>query len=366
MTLTGKGFMIWKIPSCESGNPSAIAAAAQQAGLTHVLIKIADGTYAYNINRTTQVDLVPPVVQALRARGIQVWGWHYIYGSNPVGEAQTAVQRVKSLGLSGYIIDAEVEFQSPGMDVAARRFMTELRNGLPTTQVALSSFRFPSLHGSFPFKDFLDKCNWNMPQVYWQAAHNPDAQLLRCVREFQAMTPYRPIMPTGPVYAAGDWKPTPEEIITFLDSARQQNLQSANFFTWDYRKSMPELWNAIAAYSWGASTLPPDVPQQYIAAMNTHNIDKVLSLYTPDAIRVTAAQTIQGTSAIRTWLTKFLTSSLPNAVFSLDGVSGSGSSRSFNWSGLNASNKITDGNDTIGIRDGKIAYHYCYYKYSSR
>ena len=71
MALTGKGMMIWKIPSCEEGNPSKIASVAKAAGFTHVLIKIADGTYSYNINRTTNIDLVPPVVSALKAQGLR-------------------------------------------------------------------------------------------------------------------------------------------------------------------------------------------------------------------------------------------------------------------------------------------------------
>lgn len=83
MALTGKGMMIWKIPSCEEGNPSKIASVAKAAGFTHVLIKIADGTYSYNVNRTTNIDLVPPVVSSLKAQGLKVWGWHYIYGDNP-------------------------------------------------------------------------------------------------------------------------------------------------------------------------------------------------------------------------------------------------------------------------------------------
>ena len=61
MTLRGKGYYIWKIPNCENGDPAAIANVAAQAGLSHVLIKIADGVGSYNVDLTTGVDLVPPV-----------------------------------------------------------------------------------------------------------------------------------------------------------------------------------------------------------------------------------------------------------------------------------------------------------------
>ena len=42
MTLQGKGFFTFNLPECEGGDPAAIVAAALAAGLSHVIIKIAD------------------------------------------------------------------------------------------------------------------------------------------------------------------------------------------------------------------------------------------------------------------------------------------------------------------------------------
>ncbi|MEJ5203376.1 MAG: nuclear transport factor 2 family protein [Anaerolineales bacterium] len=367
MGLQGKGFMIWQIARCEGGNAQAIANAAQAAGLTHVSIKIADGTVAYNIDKTTGKDLVPPVVQALRAKNIQVWGWHYVYGYNPAGEAQIAIKRVKELGMEGYIIDAEAEYKQPGRDVAARRFMADLRAGLPSTPIALCSYRFPTYHPQLPWKEFLEKCDLNMPQVYWQAAHNAGAQLRRCVSEFQAITPVRPIIPIGPVYKAGDWTATPADIIEFLDTARALNLAAASFFEWYYgRTILQSLWNTIASYAW-SPTQPPaqDMPQKYIAALNTRNATNVAALYDSNGVHITAAQTVQGTDAIRNWYTTFLTQTLPNATFTLTGVSGSGNSRHFTWQANSSVGKVLNGNDTIGLINGKIGYHYKFFTVST-
>ena len=57
--LEGKGFYIWKIHNCEGGDPWAITRKAQEARLTHLLIKIADGPRAYN------VDLAENLIEAL-------------------------------------------------------------------------------------------------------------------------------------------------------------------------------------------------------------------------------------------------------------------------------------------------------------
>ena len=71
MTLTGKGFLIWKIRNVEGGRSEAIAEKASRAGLTHVLIKIADGDRRFGDASQNRA-----VVNALRNHRIQVWGWH--------------------------------------------------------------------------------------------------------------------------------------------------------------------------------------------------------------------------------------------------------------------------------------------------
>ena len=117
MALQGKGFFIWKIRSCENGDANAIASLAQAAQMSHILVKIADTIYSYNLD--SGVDKIPPLVQSLRARNIQVWGWHYVKGDNPIGEANKAIERVHQLNLDGYVIDAEAEYKQPGKAEAA-------------------------------------------------------------------------------------------------------------------------------------------------------------------------------------------------------------------------------------------------------
>ena len=67
MALQGKGFFIWKIKNCEGGDAALIAKKAKKAGLSHVLIKVANGIYSYNYDWARKIDLVPPVAEALRS-----------------------------------------------------------------------------------------------------------------------------------------------------------------------------------------------------------------------------------------------------------------------------------------------------------
>jgi hypothetical protein len=350
LTVQGKGFFIWQVPRCEGGDPAAIALAAEQAALSHVLIKIADGTSPYNDG------LVAPVVSALRDRGISPLGWHYIYGYDPIAEAEIALQRLDELQLDAYVIDAEAPFKEPGKDVAARQFMDHLRASLPYFPMALSSYRYPSYHPQFPFVAFLESVDFNMPQVYWVLSHNPGEQLIRSVREFEAIEPFRPIIPTGSAYLQGDWAPTVADIYEFLVTAQNLGLSAANFWEWGHtRLYLPELWNAVAVYDWAVEG---EIVDRYFAALNAHDVDQVLSLYHPNAAHVTSSRTRQHTDLLREWYQDLFDRVLPQASFTLVEYSSRTGSRRFTWTATSSAGNVNDGSDSFGLVAGKIVYHY--------
>jgi hypothetical protein len=298
-------------------------------------------------------------MQALSERGIQSLGWHYVYGYDPIGEADIAIQRVQTLGVQGYVIDAESQYKLPGRDVAARIFMDRLRQFLPDMMIALSSYRFPTYHPQLPWVEFLEKCDYNMPQVYWVEAHNPGEQLTRSLREFEAITPFRPLIPTGSAYLQGDWQPTVAEINEFLQTARALNISAANFWEWGHtRLYLPELWEAVADYPWPIDPSNQDIVERYIAALNSHDADQVVVLYNTNAVHVTGERTVQGIEAIRLWYTSLFTDILPSASFTLTSSTGSLGSRQFTWMAISTAGSVSDGSDSFGLVDGKITYHY--------
>jgi hypothetical protein len=93
----------------------------------------------------TRIDQVPAVVEALRALGIQAWGWQYVYGSDPIGEARMAVRRIQQFNLDGFVIDAEAEYKQPGRAARRETLYERLRKACPNLPLALSSYRFPIL-----------------------------------------------------------------------------------------------------------------------------------------------------------------------------------------------------------------------------
>ncbi len=88
-------------------------------------------------------------------------------------------------------------------------------------------------------------------------------------------------------------------------------------------------WETIRDFSWYGEPLPLDICQEMIDALNQHDSKKLASFYTPMAVHVTAARTIQGSEAIMQWYTSVFNQILPNAAFTLTGFSGTGSTRHF-------------------------------------
>ncbi len=252
MTLQGKGFYTNLLSECEAGDPLEITRAALDAGLSHVLVKIADGTQPFGLDETGQ-DLSLPLIQALHAAGIAVWGWHAVYGDDPTGEAALAIIRVQGLALDGYVLSAGAAYEQLEKAQAARAFMTALRADWDVP-IALSSYRFPNFHPELPWAAFLEKCDAVMPQVYWEAAHNAGLQLRESIRQYKALPHARLCIPTGAAYGRpGGWAPTFEDLADFINTAKELGVEGLNFYSWDTcRSDLSPLWDLIANFAWPA------------------------------------------------------------------------------------------------------------------
>lgn len=360
MGLEGKGYYIWKIHNCEGGDINAITRRAIDAGLSHVLIKIADGPRAYN------VDLAAPLVDALKGAGIAVWGWQFVYGDEPFGEADIAYHRIQTLQLDGFVVDGEDAYK--GKHQAANAYMDSLRTRLGNYPIALSSYRYPNYHTTFPWVEFLSRATYNMPQVYWVQAHNPVEQLERSIAQFQNIYPVVPIIPTGSAYGEYGWKPDPREILDFLARAREIGLPAANFWSWDYSGSDAGrgFWNVIADFGWTTSAPPRDIIDHLIAALNRGDAQALTQMYHPSAVLVTTKNVYIGAAGIRRYYEELLTNELPDADFTVETRVREGNIRYIRWDSSTASNgkAVQDGYDTIAMRLGLIQYHSRVYRVS--
>ena len=267
--ILGKSMMLWKIKDVQGGNPELIADHAKQMGATSLQIKAANGVSAYNLKLTAtgwKDILVGPLVDALAQEGIDTWGWHYIYGTEPEREAQRAAERMATYPYKGWILDVEKEFKVADAASRARRFMSTLRGLLPDATLAFCSYRYPSYHREVPYHEFLPGCDFVMPQVYWVHNDNPAEQLARTIGEYNelyetlGLDPL-PMIPVGAAYKEWGWQATAGQVHEFLDAAKNlEKLGGVSFWRHGHAIALG-LDDTIADFDWPVEPVePPTVP----------------------------------------------------------------------------------------------------------
>lgn len=272
MLPNGKWIMLWRGKNFRDGSIAAAVAACKAMGLSCVAMKIGDGIN--DRDYASYPGQMPQAVAAFRAAGIDVVGWHYIYGgvwykkstgewltngATPAQEAAFAKAQVKALGLSAYLIDAEKEYKLLSQASRAKSFMANLAGiGVP---VGLCSYRFPTVHPTFPWEEFLVGCDFHAPQVYHGSGRGvPD--LVRSQLELEKLRKL-PIVPVGRAYIGDGYAApgiTPAEMLTFMDAAKQACL-GVSFWALDFlhlHDGGAARQEAIGLFDWQGSSLAPD------------------------------------------------------------------------------------------------------------
>jgi hypothetical protein len=365
LTLQGKGFFLSQLRLCENGDPAVIMDAALEAGLSHVVVQIADGEKAIGID-AAGIDFTAPVVQVLRLAGITVWGWHSVYGDHPSAEAAVAIARSQALDLDGYVVNVGKEYQNPRMTNAARQFMAEVRQVLKIP-IALSSYHFPNYHPELPWSTLLEFCDLHMPKVSWESAHNAGSQLRESKSQCDALPNARPYIPTGAVYAASGWSPAAEDINDFLNTAQSLGLKAVNFYNWDAcRQKLPLLWMTIASFAWPVQApLPtqgrpdqilPDVfVARFLAALTSRQAAQVSAFYDPAATQVWADQIRTGVTSIQAGFAAFFHSLPSGTIFFITRAQAEDNRRLISWK----AGQLT-GQTTLVLKNGKIVLDYTF------
>jgi hypothetical protein len=256
--MIGLGFLIWKL-SAMPADLNGMADSLAQLGVKWLSIKVAEGSLAFNQDGGSDKKLLE-FMAIMQGHEIAVGGWHYVYSTNPGPCGDRGLERYEKLKtLDHYLIDAEAGWSEPyGMPAAAKLLMSKLHNG--GFDVGLCSYRYPSNFPNFPFSAFLnhEKNDFVAPQMYWEAAHNPVEQLMKCWGEYKGLTD-KPFIPIGSSYGAGDWEATTEDILAFAEACYLNRFPAYGFYSLDYIiKHMKLDWlKAAARYS---DPLPPPPP----------------------------------------------------------------------------------------------------------
>jgi hypothetical protein len=222
---------IWQMP--RAGSVSRVVARARRSNVRTVFIKSGDGGHRWG-------QFTSGLVSALRAAGLHVCAWQYVYGSQPIAEANVGAA-AKARGAECLVIDAESEYE--GRYVAAGRYMRRLRALVGQSfPISLAPFPYVDYHPSFPYSVFLapGAAQYDQPQMYWfSIGTSVDTNFVHTYtwhRMYQ-----RPIFPLGESYGR-----TPAgQIRRFRQVAQAYNAAGVSW--WEWTQTREAGWQALSA-----------------------------------------------------------------------------------------------------------------------
>lgn len=237
--LTGKG--LWLENAAEDLN--SLRAYVRRATLSHLIVRVADGADALNWD----------VVSELHPLGLPIWGAVRLYGRAPAfklavsshyqrQEAETAVQAVHTLRLSGLVLEAREGWDEPDGEERATAYVQTLRAELPHLPLALSSWSYPPAHANFPGREFRAACAVDMPFVF------SAAQLGAAHHIFSRLTPALAFAPVVPAFASQHFNFSTEDLTQMLSRADELNLPALSVWDW-HSLQQPSQSNLAATYT---------------------------------------------------------------------------------------------------------------------
>ncbi len=230
----GQGMWIWYLSASAGGQVANIAAQARAAGVSTVFVKSSDGSTNYwsQFSKT--------LVEELHTQGLHVCAWQYVYGTNPVGEAELGARAVAE-GADCLVIDAESQYE--GKYDAAQTYIATLRAKVgPTYPVGLASFPYVNYHPAFPYSVFLGPggAQFDVPQMYWHDIGTSVAQVY--VNTYEQNLVYgRPILPLGQTYGGVG----ATELVAFRSLAGAYG--AAGYSWWDWQETSSREWPSLSA-----------------------------------------------------------------------------------------------------------------------
>jgi hypothetical protein len=238
---------VWYLSHSDAGSVPAIIARAHAAGVLTLIVKSSDGADYWS-------QFSPGLVRELRAGGLHVCAWQYVYGTQPEGEARAGARAVAA-GAECLIIDAEAEYE--GRYAAAASYLHELRRLVGGSYpVGLASFPYVDYHPAFPYSVFLGPggAQFDMPQMYWLEIGSGVGTVFHHTYTDNRIY-RRPIYPLGQTYGS----PPAGDIGLFRGLAVRYG--SPGISWWDYAWTSAEgYWPALSGLFAPAGAPPLGYP----------------------------------------------------------------------------------------------------------
>jgi Putative peptidoglycan binding domain len=223
---------IWQVSRAHRGNLGAITRKARRHGIETVIIKGSDGRRRWGqFNRG--------LVRRLKAAGLRVCAYQFLYGVHPGSEANLGI-RLARAGADCLLLDAEGGYE--GRYWQAQFYLRRLRRRLgPDYPLALAGFPYVHYHPAYPYSVFLGPggAQLNVPQVYWKDIGTSVDRALDITYRFNGVYG-RPILPIGQVYM----NPSSRSILRFRRLAAAYGAPGVSWWSWQHSNNRE--WRAIS------------------------------------------------------------------------------------------------------------------------
>jgi hypothetical protein len=244
----GTGMWIWYVSRSNGGNLASIAAQAHQYGVRTVFVKSSDGSSWWD-------QFSPPMISALKAAGLHVCAWQFVYGDHASAEASLGA-RAAQTGADCLVIDAEGQYE--GKYAQAQTYVQNLRSLIGEAYpVGLASFPYVDYHPSLPYSVFLGPggAQYNVPQMYWKAIGTSVDNVYAHTFLWNAVYGRR-IFPLGQLYDG----PSASDVRRFRQLAVSYGSSGTSWWSW--QSASQTGWNAIAPPDpTPVAITPPGYPQ---------------------------------------------------------------------------------------------------------
>jgi len=271
----GKNIFLWNVPRVAGGIPSAIAEKLIEGGFQSVILKVADGNRKHFTNMGTLLRpkwvecVLPETVAIIKSRGLKVFGYGFLYGIDPVGEAHIAISQSLSLKLDGYIFDVESRFEEkPNAIGSGRSIGSIFRAGCPTTPAIFCGFAMykswtgGTWHPEALHRAFMEWCDAGMPMTYWtgETSSRAIALLNESVRQWIGIT-HKPILPAGRAYNGDEGIARAEAMIAFDERVHELGLLGESWWSLEHALKLdPSIWAALRSMPKFGPAPPPPAP----------------------------------------------------------------------------------------------------------
>ena len=229
----GDGMWIWYVKKSSGGTVDGIATKAARNKVRTVYIKSADGRSRWGqFNRS--------LVTRLKARGLKVCAWQFVYGKSPKAEANLAAEAARA-GADCTVIDAEGHYE--GKYVSAQTYMARLRRLVgPTYEIALTTFPYVHYHPGFPYSVFMGPggAQANLPQMYWKTIGTSVDSIFKTTWTYNKVYG-RPIYPLGQTYS----NPRSGEVRRFRQLSAAYGAKGLSWWVWQF--SGARQWTALGS-----------------------------------------------------------------------------------------------------------------------